>query len=318
MGGSASKAQLVPGDTKVHKVQAVRTESRVPLEDQRIAKPKIAWLSIPGFGKEEEDNEDFIATGELPCGMFYCAIFDGHGPCGRVIAETCALELPKVLKVRFPGTADEDGQKAMIAVFSDLHTAVAELDGDAADLSGAVGTIALYDPKASELHVGNVGDAKALVGGLLGECEELTVDHYCTVDEEKQRIVEAGGRVDASDDIQLGTLGEVRVWKGSEVLHTVSRAIGDLQGKKVGMLHTPSVRRFDLGSQHRFMVMCSSGVWKVMHAEGAASLVTDLMSKASELKPIVEELVEQASERWAELWQGENTSSLLLIFPNVP
>mmetsp|Transcript_31612 Transcript_31612/g.100776 ORF Transcript_31612/g.100776 Transcript_31612/m.100776 type:complete len:319 (-) Transcript_31612:88-1044(-) len=315
MGGSASKAQLVPGDGKVRKVSPDRRDARLPLREQRIDKPKIAFASVPGFGKDEDENEDFVATGELPGGLFYCAIFDGHGQHGRAVSEACALEVPKVLNNRCTGATEQDMEKAIVSAFSDLHTSIAALDGAVAELSGAVCTLALYDPKSRLLYVGNVGNAKALASGLTGAMEEMTVDHYCTVEEEKDRIVAAGGRVDANDDIQLGTLGEVRIWKGSTVLHTVSRAIGDLQGKTVGMLHTPSVRRIEVGDRFRFLVMCSSGVWKVMDPKGCSQLVEDLMNTSTELQPLVDEILEQATVRWAELWQGENTSSLVLMFP---
>jgi serine/threonine protein phosphatase PrpC len=311
MGGSASKAQLVPGPAKLRKVVS---EARLPLGEQRIDKPRIALASAPGFGKDDDENEDFVVAGELPSGLFYCAILDGHGEHGRAVSEACALEVPKVLKDRCSGAAEQDMENAIVSAFTDLHTSIAALDGAIADLSGAVCTLALYNPKSRVLYVGNVGNAKALASGLTG-MEEMTVDHYCTVEEEKNRIVAAGGRVDAKDDIQLGMLGEVRIWKGSTVLHTVSRAIGDLQGKTVGMLHTPSVRRIDVGDRFRFLVMCSSGVWKVMDPEGCSQLVEDLMHTTTELQPLVDEILEQASARWAELWQGENTSSLVLMFP---
>jgi serine/threonine protein phosphatase PrpC len=311
MGGSASKVQLVSGEGKV---LTTVSEARLPLGEQRIDKPRIAFASVPGFGKDEEENEDFVATGELSNGLFYCAIFDGHGQHGRAVSEACALEVPKVLKTRCTGDAEQDMEKAIISAFSDLHTSIAALDGAVAEFSGAVCTLALYEPKSRVLYVGNVGNAKALASGQKG-MEQMTVDHYCTVEEEKNRIVAAGGRVDASDDIQLGTLGEVRIWKGNTVLHTVSRAIGDLHGKTVGMLHTPSVRRIDVGDRFRFLVMCSSGVWKVMDPEGCSQLVEDLMHTSTDLQPLVDEILEQAAERWAELWQGENTSSLVLMFP---
>ena len=112
-----------------------------------------------------------------------------------------------------------------------------------------------------------------MIGKASGSFEQLTKDHYATADGERARIVAAGGRVAATEDAQLGELGEMNVWKGAQVLQPISRSLGDLVGESVGVCSECSVRNFKLRSGHRFLVLGSSGVWKVMTPSNVVDLL---------------------------------------------
>jgi len=317
MGGSASKTSPHTAHGAAPRRLRQEVVKRPGLFDSRLEQPVVGSLSLPGFGKDDDENEDCVLTGELSCGVHYCAVFDGHGDEGLAIREACRREFPKLLQSRWPSDSvvDLDLVEFLRALFVELHTTLVALEGGVAQYSGAAGTVALYNPETAELVVGNVGDTKAVLGRGAGEAGELlTVDHYCTVDEEKARIVAAGGTVDAKEDVQLGTLGEIRVWKGQRCLETVSRSVGDAEGMTVGMLHSPSIRTVNLRSNDLFLVICSGGIWKVVDVMESVQSVADDAPNLIDASAAASMLCEKATARLAELWQGENTSALVLLF----
>ncbi len=70
---------------------------------------------------------------------------------------------------------------------------------------------------------------------------QLTFDHYPSVTCERERIEAAGGRVSATNDVQLGEIGEILVRRGDTNLPGlgISRSIGDSAAKEVTLMHAP-------------------------------------------------------------------------------
>jgi hypothetical protein len=166
--------------------------------------------SDPGFGADEEDNQDVPLE---PCqladseGCSLVGLFDGHGEAGREIATMCKEQVVQTF-------AEQKAQDAppgdvLNAVFKQLHASmVAAPDVDVSE-SGASATLAYHDKAGKRLVVANVGDCKAVIGCRReGGCKarQLTEDHYPGNAKERARIQAAGGRVAAKDDVQLGAL----------------------------------------------------------------------------------------------------------------
>ena len=93
------------------------------------------------------------------------------------------------------------------------------------------------------------------------QAEQLTEDHYPRVARERQRIVAAGGRVACIEDVQLGELGELRVWKGESKRPglPLSRSIGDALAKEVGVTAEPALRELAVAADDKMDIFDACG-----------------------------------------------------------
>ena len=189
-----------------------RPTCRPRLYEGSVAELQMAVNSDPGFGSGEEDNQD-VALGLTRLGAgssssSVVALFDGHGPCGREVASLARSAVVGLLQTRLDGVLNGQPVAAGYgASFAALDT-VACAETAAAE-SGTSATVIVHDLQSSTIHVANVGDSKAVCARVDAESgiiqhRQLTADHYPGVAEERERIIAAGGRVAATDDVQLG------------------------------------------------------------------------------------------------------------------
>ena len=134
------------------------------------------------------------------------------------------------------------------------------------------------------IHVGqhilcaNVGDSRALVAyddnkedqelNYL-EQAQLSIDYKPELEEEKNRILLSGGVVEQMQN-QFGEgVGPYRVWvKGEDYPGlAMSRSIGDLKGKTIGVISEPGILEYDVNETTKFVVLGSDGVWEFLRNE---------------------------------------------------
>jgi len=323
MGGSASKdGAKAPTTPRGEKPQATggAASKGEPLITQKFESFHSEQKSEPGFGADDDDNQDVMLTKALKEDVQLFAMFDGHGHEGKMVADACK---ECVLEVLAANLKEVDKEKDVVK--EELKSAIQELnkkvtakeDVDTTQ-SGASVTLIIYDVKNKGLLIGNVGDTKVVMGkNKPGEKsikpQLLTEDHYPSVATEKARIEAAGGRVAATEDVQLGELGGQRVWKGTSDKPglPLSRSIGDKMAKELGVTAEASLNKVTLTADDRFLVLASGGIWKVFSPQE----VVDLVAQQSDAASACDALVKEASQRWEELWQGENTTVTVVVFP---
>uniref|UniRef100_A0A7S0JIY6 PPM-type phosphatase domain-containing protein n=1 Tax=Calcidiscus leptoporus TaxID=127549 RepID=A0A7S0JIY6_9EUKA len=339
MGAKHSKKKG-QGETSVQQPSAPTPAAPVKpskgLAESRILQTECFAFSDPGFGAVDEENQDMaLAATRLPGddAKYVAGIFDGHGPEGRAVAMRIKERVVSVLaanKCRHNSHTAEDmvGEEAdapattseapgttehslqFVRSFMELEAACISIHSD----SGACATIVVFDETERRLLIANVGDSKAVLGRVKEPLMvQLTEDHYPSVKEERERIVAAGGRVAAAIDVQFGELGPPRVWKGDSDSPglPLSRTIGDALAKEIGVTATPHVADLVLTPEDRFLIVGSSGMWKVLTPQETVEVV----SKQTDVKSAAKKLVDEAKRRYEVLWQGENTSALVIAFP---
>ena len=469
MGGGSSKQKKVVAKAPATRPQEQPGAALAAAEPSLFAMKLERWQAEsrcdPGFGADDDDNQDVVMVDKIDeISAIVAAVFDGHGPSGREVAESCRAHLCDAIRKYAPKPEEGQGKCDWLEqCFHSLESHVAKEVSDDLAESGASGTILVYLHEHKLLYSANVGDSKAILGDgaphpppphrrpffrrrsawatsprslppsparsvlldyahstrrepsmctsnaptslpvspteshtlpsasrthcppaatATAPVEPLTVDHLPSVVEERKRIVAAGGRVAASDDVQLGTLGELRVWKGEKGTVpglTISRSIGDSVAKEarrapsrrwppptprrrlgalpwpplhpvtrhapssspslelapfsdspgapflrapppsaprqVGVIATPSTQRIDLGSGAaggtKLIVLGSSGIWKVFSPKE----LIELLAKEKSVAAAADRAISEARNRWEELWQGENTSIVVLTLP---
>ncbi|PNY10619.1 putative protein phosphatase 2C 8-like protein [Trifolium pratense] len=258
--------------------------------------------------------------GNLRCAHF--AIYDGHG--GRLAAEyaqkhlhgnVLAAGLPReLLDVKTAKRSILDGfrktdesllresaeEYLLQGIFTSLHT----------DLGGGRTVLQLYvsgywDKKICAVHFlddfcfalgfGVISrDAKAVLArATLSDGSQdnsdgvpalkaivLTREHKPIFPQERARIQKAGGVVSSNGRLQ-GRL-------------EVSRAFGDRQFKKVGLVATPDIHSFDLTDRDHFIILGCDGLWGVFGPSDAVDFVQKLLNEGLPVTTVSRRLVREA------------------------
>ena len=164
-----------------------------------------------------------------------------------------------------------------------------------------------------KLICSNVGDSRAIliytskiedIDLLSTKIYELSYDQKPDIPKEKKRIYSMGGIVDQMLDNKGKRNGPFRVWDGNNNYPglAMSRSIGDLKGKKCGLISEPEIIEYNLDQRSKYMVICSDGVWEFLNNE-------DIMKIGIEyyLKNNIDEYLDKiikVSEFW---WEKEDT-----------
>ena len=164
-----------------------------------------------------------------------------------------------------------------------------------------------------KLICSNVGDSRAIliytskiedIDLLSTKIYELSYDQKPEIPKEKKRIYSMGGIVDQMLDNKGKRNGPFRVWDGNNNYPglAMSRSIGDLKGKKCGLISEPEIIEYNLDQRSKYMVICSDGVWEFLNNE-------DIMKIGIEyyLKNNIDEYLDKiikVSEFW---WEKEDT-----------
>ena len=163
-----------------------------------------------------------------------------------------------------------------------------------------------------KLICSNVGDSRAiLIHSSKKEDKELSStkifelskDQKPELPEEKKRIYKMGGIVDQMLDSKGKRNGPFRVWAGTNNYPglAMSRCIGDLKGKKCGLISEPEIIEYNLDERSKYMVIASDGVWEFIDNEDVMRMGIDFY-----LKDNVDEFLDkivQVAEFW---WEKED------------
>ncbi|KAF7819929.1 putative protein phosphatase 2C 8 isoform X1 [Senna tora] len=259
-----------------------------------------AWVVLP------DASLDF--PGKLRCAHF--AIYDGHG--GRLAAEYAQTHLHRnVLLAGLPRELLDvkAAKKAILEGFrkTDEYLLQESATGGWQDGATAVCVWVL----GQKVFVANVGDAKAVLarsaiidgsqnhsnGVQTLKAIVLTREHKAIFPQERTRIQKAGGVVSSNGRLQ-GRL-------------EVSRAFGDRQFKKVGVIATPDIHSFDLTDREHFIILGCDGLWGVFGPSDAVDFVQKLLNEGLPVPTVCRHLVREAvRERRCK----DNCTAIVIVF----
>ncbi|KAK3011633.1 hypothetical protein RJ639_011696 [Escallonia herrerae] len=163
----------------------------------------------------------------------------------------------------------------------------------------------------SPVFVANIGDAKAVLARSLSADDlknnpsgvsplkaiVLTREHKAIYPQERERIQKAGGSVSSNGRLQ-GRL-------------EVSRAFGDRQFKKGGVVATPDIHSFDLTERHHFIILGCDGLWEVFGPSDAVEFVHKLLNEGLPVAAVSRLLVREAvRERLCK----DNCTAIVIFF----
>ena len=245
-------------------------------------------------------------------------VLDGHGPDGHFVSEFASefipsqiINHPEIKALKDPQQIylklKENNCNIITQAFVSADEKLKNLDFDSFE-SGS--TCCLVIHIGTHIICANSGDSRALVvfdhpGNMnktnfnLWNVTPLSVDFKPEMPEERERILMSGGVVEQMKD-ELGEgCGPYRVWiKGKDYPGlAMSRSIGDLKGKEVGVIPNPGILEYDLNSSTRFVIACSDGVFEFMNNQTVMELGKKFF-RQNDASAFCHELVRQALIEW--------------------
>lgn len=103
----------------------------------------------------------------------------------------------------------------------------------------------------------------------------LSDDQKPSREDEKQRILKFGGRVEAQKDARGQQVGPLRVWMKDVHMPglAMTRSFGDKAGRKAGTNGEPELTKHCLTDSDKFLIVASDGVWEYLESEEIMNIV---------------------------------------------
>ena len=137
------------------------------------------------------------------------------------------------------------------------------------------------------------------------EVRQITKDHTLADEQERDRIIKAGGRIDHYRD-KFGTkLGPPRVWLQTEYSPglAMTRSFGDALAHSIGVSSTPDVREIKLHSEDKMLVVASDGIWEFLTNLEVGQIVFPFYL-TNDPEGAAEALMRAAHAKWSEQESG--------------
>ena len=212
-------------------------------------------------------------------------VLDGHGENGHLASQFACKYIINKIKYH-PALRNlksskeiykkltENNYELITKIYIDADTQIAKEKFDC-DMSGT--TCVLVFQLDEHLICSNAGDSRAILvyedkkSINLKNTKVFLLSNDCKPElpEEQKRIEERGGCVKQyldEDDIPSGPF---RVWIKGEFYPgiAISRSIGDLDAKKVGVIPNPLFIEYTLDEKAKYMMICSDGIWEFINNE---------------------------------------------------
>ena len=208
-------------------------------------------------------------------------IFDGHG--GNDVVKYIKDRVPEIIKKNLIDLCPIE--KCFINAFNKIDEELKFYDSE---YTGSTATLVLIQD--NKIYCANVGDSRAYII-YDNNIKQITVDHKCSVPEEAERIIKAGGKI---------TKNRVQ---GQLVL---SRSLGDLYVKKYGVTNLPDISMNKIDYNIKYVVIASDGVWDVVDE----NTVLNMSKMKKNAEDFCKELVKLAIEKETK----DNVSCIVIAF----
>lgn len=272
---------------------------------------KIFGYSKIGYGPKKTECQDSLCIMENfhPGCYHFFAVYDGHGSSGKEASQAANDFIQTYIEKNLKRVSNiQNERQAQVFLKAAFKNAESRLKSSGIDYSNsgtcAIAVMVLRD----HCYIANLGDSRAVLfrQGKEKQAIELSWDHKPTRPDEKHRIQKAGGKIEKL--IHEGQpVGPYRVWQDDEGPGiAMTRTLGDLQAKKIGLISEPEIEHFVLRDKDEFIVIGSDGIWDVMSSAEVVGFVLHCLENVETREKIAEALVMEARSRWDELNKNKN------------
>ena len=280
-------------------------------------------VSRPGkdaSGKTKTNQDSFVIKTNInnlkDFNIF--GVLDGHGEDGHFVSEFVSELIPSQI-INHPEIRNLKNIEAIYKKLKENNCKIInesfikvdkQLQNMEFDVSESGCTCCLIIQIGAHIICANTGDSRAILAydqaNSINKKDlnyldiiPLSLDYKPELPEETNRIIKAGGEVEQLKDEYGEGLGPYRVWaKGKDYPGlAMSRSIGDLKGKSIGVIPDPGILEYNLNSSTKFIVAGSDGIWEFLDNQTVINLGKKfyLENKASDY---CHELVSKAFNEW--------------------
>ena len=287
---------------------------------------KSEGLSTPGkneYGYKKTNQDTFVieknVNGVLNFNMF--GVLDGHGDYGHFASQFVSRYIihriknhPSIKKLDEPkeiyNKIIAKGYELLANIYLDAD---AQIQKEKFDVTRSGTTIVLVIQLEEHIICANTGDSRAIAiydnnfedNLMNSKIYPLSYDCKPELPNEKKRILECGGVVekafysddedDDDDDIPY------RVWAKGETYPgiSMSRSIGDMDAKKVGVIPNPQIVEYTIDYFSKYVLMGSDGIWEFISNEDAMKIANKFYLRNDAIG-LCHELSSKATKLWEE------------------
>lgn len=256
------------------------------------------------LGRSKANNQDayFYVSSFVPgAEMAILGVCDGHGEAGHHVSGLACKRLPNIIRetfVHYIGKLTDVWPTVLIESFKKVTSDLSHQSFDTTYSGATCVTVVLA---GSFLICANVGDSRAVLArrnGASFTAVALSRDHKPDLEDEKQRILDFGGRVEPVR-IDGEDIGPLRVWLKHEDAPglAMTRALGDSLGARIGVISCPEVITTPISPEDGFLILASDGIWEFISSQEAVDMAARYVQEGR-LEEGCQALVAEATKRW--------------------
>ena len=172
----------------------------------------------------------------------------------------------------------------------------------------------------------NIGDSQCYLFNCSDEdmwtFESLSKVHKPTDEEEKKRILENGGEIHPYYEEDGMFEGPDRIYEKGKTYPglSLSRSIGDLEGKKIGIISEPEIVTKNISHNSKFIVIGSDGLWDVIQPYDVSRILRSYFNKG-DIDGASKILLRKAEQIWKKRNEERDDITIIVVFigkPNIP
>ena len=297
-----------------------KKESQIKKEFKKINYVKASRaLSTPGMedGHKKINQDSYIyeknINGVLNFNIF--GVLDGHGDFGHLASNFVKGYILNRIK-NFPSIKYLNDPKKIYKILTNRNYHILTnifLDADIqikkekfnCEMSGT--TCVLVIQLDEHLICANTGDSRAIL--IYDESPNndlkntkvfpLSIDAKPENPSEKERILACGGEVEKMVDEENVGVGPFRVWiKGKQYPGiAMSRSIGDMDAKTVGVIPNPQFIEYTLNLKSKYMLVCSDGIFEFINNEEVMKIANNFYERNDPLG-LCKTLTDKSTKLW--------------------
>ena len=317
---------------------------RLAPNQNQISNKKIIVSSIltkAGICDEKEKaNQDTYIIMENLFSQNYniYGIFDGHGDNGHLISKFISDYINGYYKNKLNYYLTEEDKdnlftETIINIFLKNHIQIIKncqisLDQEINskinyDISQSGSTSVIVFLTNDTLICSNIGDSQCFLFNCSSEdlwtFESLSKIHLASDELEQKRIIENGGEIHPYYDEDGIFEGPDRIYAKNKIYPglTMSRTIGDLEAKKIGVISEPDIILKKIENNAKFLVIGSDGLWDVVKPYDIIRLVRPFFNKG-DIEGACQTLMKKAVQNWQKNKEERDDITIIVVFIGTP